>query len=153
MQYAIDCRHSIRALYAHTRLLLGTEAPFFCAQRHRLSLSCMHTMIHIWGNTVVRESLVSTLMRHTSPLLRITLPANTACACWQARQQSVEEVNQRWAAKSHTLLSRIANLEQQLQGQGQGQSGTSPTSDFQVRHKPPFISLLFTAPQLALLRS
>ncbi|KAL3146078.1 hypothetical protein ABBQ38_015427 [Trebouxia sp. C0009 RCD-2024] len=50
----------------------------------------------------------------------------------QARQQSVEEVNQRWAAKSHTLLSRIANLEQQLQGQGQGQSGTSPTSDFQM---------------------
>lgn len=55
----------------------------------------------------------------------------------QARQQSVEEVNQRWAAKSHTLLSRIANLEQQLQGQGngQGQSGTSP--DAQVRHQCP----------------
>lgn len=52
--------------------------------------------------------------------------------CLQARQQSVEEVNQRWAAKSHTLLSRIANLEQQLQGQGQGQSGASP--DAQVRH-------------------
>ncbi|KAL3155709.1 hypothetical protein ABBQ32_012731 [Trebouxia sp. C0010 RCD-2024] len=44
----------------------------------------------------------------------------------QARQQSVEEVNQRWAAKSHTLLSRIANLEQQLQ------SGSSPASDFQM---------------------
>ena len=48
----------------------------------------------------------------------------------------MEEVNQRWAAKSHTLLSRIANLEQQLQGQGQGQSGTSPTHGSQVRHHP-----------------
>ena len=56
----------------------------------------------------------------------------------------MEEVNQRWAAKSHTLLSRIANLEQQLQGQGpgQGQSATSPTSGFQVRHKPPLHQFL-----------
>ena len=48
----------------------------------------------------------------------------------QARQQSVEEVNQRWAAKSHTLLSRIANLEHQLQGR----SGEGPAPTGQVSH-------------------
>lgn len=48
----------------------------------------------------------------------------------QARQQSVEEVNQRWAAKSHTLLSRIANLEHQLQGR----PGEGPDSAGQVSH-------------------
>ncbi|KAA6417994.1 MAG: hypothetical protein FRX49_12076 [Trebouxia sp. A1-2] len=43
----------------------------------------------------------------------------------QARQQSVEEVNQRWVAKSHSLLSRIANLEHQLQGRsGEGPAPT-----------------------------
>ncbi|DBB03425.1 TPA: hypothetical protein ACH3X3_010785 [Trebouxia sp. C0006] len=46
----------------------------------------------------------------------------------QARQQSVEDVNQRWAAKSHTLLSRIANLEHQLQGR----SGEGPDPAGQV---------------------
>ena len=49
----------------------------------------------------------------------------------QARQQSVEDVNQRWAAKSHTLLSRIANLEHQLQGR----SGEGPDPAGQVSHK------------------
>jgi len=49
----------------------------------------------------------------------------------QARQQSVEEVNQRWAAKSHTLLSRIANLEHQLQGR----SGEGPAPTGKVSHK------------------
>jgi len=42
----------------------------------------------------------------------------------------VEEVNQRWAAKSHTLLSRIANLEHQLQGR----PGEGPDSAGQVSH-------------------
>lgn len=70
------------------------------------------------------------------------LPVLLMCECVQARQQSVEEVNQRWAAKSHTLLSRIANLEQQLQGQGQGQSGTSPTPEGQVRHHGPVCVLV-----------
>ena len=86
---------------------------------------------------------------HTSKAsghLCISASLHVICACVQARQQSVEEVNQRWAAKSHTLLSRIAKLEQQLQGQGQGQgqgqSATSPTSGFQVRHKPPLHQFL-----------
>ena len=58
----------------------------------------------------------------------------------QARQQSVEEVNQRWAAKSHTLLSRITNLEQQLQGQ----SGDGPSLAGQVRllHAGPALLVL-----------
>ncbi|KAL0030929.1 hypothetical protein WJX79_001797 [Trebouxia sp. C0005] len=47
----------------------------------------------------------------------------------QARQQSVEEVNQRWVAKSHSLLSRIANLEHQLQGRsGEGPAPTGQVS-------------------------
>lgn len=48
--------------------------------------------------------------------------------CKQARQQSVEEVNQRWAAKSHGLLSRISNLEHQLQGQGQSSDRPAASS-------------------------
>lgn len=49
--------------------------------------------------------------------------------CKQVRQQSVEEVNQRWAAKSHGLLSRISNLERQLQGQSpDSPSAASPSA-------------------------
>ena len=58
------------------------------------------------------------------------------CVLLQARQQSVEEVNQRWAAKSHGLLSRIAQLEQQLAGGSRGQPAEGPIHSAQVSHPP-----------------
>ena len=63
--------------------------------------------------------------------------------CWcckQARQQSVEEVNQRWAAKSHGLLSRISNLEHQLQGQGQS-SDSPATSSPSAQVRTPLLAV------------